>query len=443
MKNKYGKRKYLSEKFSTKVKLWLNKINKGSVNKPSFNRASISKAFSNLKDLWNSFLKNIRLFERNQIIALAVGAVLLIAAVVILVFAIRSCGKPNAASGDTSSESALLQQTSDLQQSPDTSASSGGQEPLISAIPGSDTEDTSSDTDTETAAANPNARGNSTGNISNVGNAATDGEWVFYRSNNNGSLYRMRQDGSESAQLTTDSVRYINVLDGWVYYKSWDDGGSLYKIRTDGADKTKLNSEESNYINVVGSYIYYSTGYNAETEKFGALCRINTDGTGHTVLNDDWSDYINVIDGYIYYCNRSDNGYLYKIRDDGAEKQKLNDDKSIFINVSGGWVYYGGYDGSGESEVFTLYKMRTDGTERTQLSPEYCMYINVDGDWIYYSRSLGSMGKIRTDGTERTQLDVVAKDISVIDGWIYHYFDGKEPGHFKVKPDGTERQILN
>lgn len=289
-----------------------------------------------------------------------------------------------------------------------------------------------------------NERGNTTGNISNVGSAAFDGEWVYYRSNKNGSLYKMKPDGTEAMLLVDESVRYINVLNGWVYFKNWDDGGALYKIRTDGSDKTKLNNDESNSINVVGNWVYYSAGFNAETGEFGCLYKIRTDGSQKTQLNNDWSDYINVVDGWIYYCNRSDNGYLYKMKTDGTEKEKLNEDESIFINVADNWIYYGGYDGTGGSLVYYLYKIRTDGTERTKLNNEYSMYINVSDGWVYYNRSLSKMCKINTDGTETMQFEFSAKDVNIINGWIYHYFDGKkDSGYYRVRTDGTERQLID
>jgi len=40
--------------------------------------------------------------------------------------------------------------------------------------------------------------GNTTGNISNLGHAAFQDDWIYYRSNDNNKIYKMKTDGSEN-----------------------------------------------------------------------------------------------------------------------------------------------------------------------------------------------------------------------------------------------------
>jgi len=288
-------------------------------------------------------------------------------------------------------------------------------------------------------------RGNTFGNISNMGSAAEGLEFIYYRSNDGGFLYRMKEDGSDRSLFAAANARYINVIDGWVYFKNIDDGGRLYRIRGDGTGMTKLNDEDSAYINVVGDWIYFRGGMDADdTEKFGRICKMRTDGSDLVMINDSWSNYITVAGDWIYYSNQDDEGRLYKIRTDGTGEQKLNDNKSMYINVSGGFIYYAGSEITDGEDVYLLYKIRTDGTERTLLSNENCLYVNVSGGWIYYNAGLNGMCKIKTDGTERTEIDSAAKDINVVGDWIYHYYDdGAESGYYKIKTNGTGRQKID
>ena len=47
----------------------------------------------------------------------------------------------------------------------------------------------------------PGARGNTVGNIVNIGLAATDGTWIYFISNDGSSIYHIRTDGSGRERL--------------------------------------------------------------------------------------------------------------------------------------------------------------------------------------------------------------------------------------------------
>ena len=284
----------------------------------------------------------------------------------------------------------------------------------------------------------PEVRGNTVGNIVNLGSVALQGEWIYYLSSFVGgnSLYKIRTDGSGKQKLNDNLSFYINVVGEWVYYR--DPGkegkGSIYKIRTDGSGKQRLNDEGSHFINVVGEWVYY-------TGRDNALYKMRTDGSERQKLNDDTSYDINVIGEWVYFRNWSDREKLYKIRTDGSEKQRLNDDKSISVNVVGGWAYY-----RNESDSGRLYKIRTDGSERQRLNDDSSFDINVAGEWVYY-RNWGDgekLYKIRTDGGGRQRLnDENSSSIKVVGEWVY--YENLKDGvysNYRIRTDGTGRQLV-
>lgn len=291
---------------------------------------------------------------------------------------------------------------------------------------------------------NYNERGNTFGNIVNAGLAAQQGDWIYYRNDgDNGTLYKIRTDGSEKTKINYDYSYYINVLYDWIYYRNFSDGGSIYKISTTGTDRKKLNDDNSWYINVIGDWIYYQND-----SDIGNIYKIRTDGTDKTKLNDEVSWHINVSGDWVYYQNGStidgdsDRLKLYKIRTDGTDRTKLNDEASGFINVVGDWIYYN----NGNDDGNKLCKIRTDGTERTKLNDDNSWSINVVGEWVYYRnlKDNSKLYKIRTDGTERTKLnDDISANINVAGDWVYYQDKGDEGKLYRIRTDGTERQLVD
>ncbi len=154
-------------------------------------------------------------------------------------------------------------------------------------------------------------RGNTVGNISNLGLVAQHNEWVYFFE---GHLYKSKKDGSESIQLSNDASYLINVIDDWVYYINNNDGDKIYKIKTDGSSRTRLNDDESWCLNVVGGWIYYST------QSEPGIYKIKTDGSSLMRFHDDiclFAHEINVVGDWIYYVDPYQEYKIFKMKTDG------------------------------------------------------------------------------------------------------------------------------
>jgi hypothetical protein len=263
-----------------------------------------------------------------------------------------------------------------------------------------------------------NTCGNTSGNLSNIGMAAQEGNWIYCSPRV--PIYKLKNDDSGKTQICDDNAWFINVVNDWIYYSNGNDSAKLYKIRSDGSSRTRLNDEESSYICVLGDWIYYSNSIS----KDGHLYKIKTDGSSRTKICDDAIGAIYVADDWIYYINSNDSYKLYKIKTDGSSRTKLSDDWIPgSMNVVGDWIYYGN-----GSDSFRLYKIKTDGSGYTILIDDAFWDINVVGDWIYYSNNSdnGNLYKIRMDGTGRTKLYGESSNlgestdwINVVGDWIY------------------------
>jgi hypothetical protein len=290
------------------------------------------------------------------------------------------------------------------------------------------------------------SRGNSVGNIVNLGRVAQQGDWIYYvyqdsllssdiRDLSKGHIYKIRLDGSNQQKINEDLSYYLNVLGDWVYYCNLDDDAKIYKVRTDGTERTKITDEKSSYLNVLGDWIYY-----CNWDDGGKIYKIRTDGTERTRINNGKSFSLNVIGDWIYYSNGDHDSKIYRIRTDGSDRKKLNEDRSAHIKVIGDWIYYMNWS---RGDGLTLYKIKTDGTNRIKLTDHSVYNFNVADNWVYYTnKSDGSMiFKVSTDGEGNALIvdDSIIGHLNVADDWIY-YINGSENNElYRIRNDGSQR----
>ena len=281
----------------------------------------------------------------------------------------------------------------------------------------------------------PYVYGNTSGNITNGGGAAVQGDWIYYRSNDDGKIYAIKTDGSGLRKVNDDDSADINIVGDWLYYTNLniDERSTIYAIKTDGSGRRKITDDRSYCVNVVNDWIYYSNmsdGYK--------MYAIKTDGSGRQMITDHRSYNLTVVGDWIYY----ESGFIYAIKTDGTEQRKLTDVATAprFVTVSDDWIFF--------CESGSLYTMKTDGSERKKLTDHmdtYITYINVVGDRIYYCNNddiVACTYSMKIDGSERIKLNNdETHDINVAGDWIFYINSnpGDDSGKFAMKTDGSER----
>ena len=58
-------------------------------------------------------------------------------------------------------------------------------------------------------------------NFMNEGRTAISGTWLYgisFDENGNGTLTKIKTDGSEQKRMSSQFARYINIIGGWLYY---------------------------------------------------------------------------------------------------------------------------------------------------------------------------------------------------------------------------------
>jgi LysM repeat protein len=279
--------------------------------------------------------------------------------------------------------------------------------------------------------------GNTSGNITNWGIAAKQGDWVYFSNiTNNNKLYKMRITGESKEKLSDDNSLYINVVGEWIYYINRSDQGKIYKIRIDGTQKTRIDPNLSaSVMVVVGDWIYFVT----PSEQY-RMYKMRTDGTEKTRIGDDATiSNLYVQDEWVYYTFPIGTEDIYKMKVDGTQKTRLTSEGASQMNIVGPYIYYVRIKGGG------IFRINQDGTGKLQYNTQFAnpTYMNVTNDWIYYGYS--DLYKRKLDTPEDIKITPIygfAGLINIVDDWIYLRIQYNGEKLLRMKTDKTQQEII-
>jgi hypothetical protein len=267
---------------------------------------------------------------------------------------------------------------------------------------------------------NTGTQGNLQGNYQNGGLAATDGEWFYYRSNDNMSLYRMRLDGSEKTKLNDRQSGNIGVYDGYVYYYTGGKSSGIWRMKCDGSQDTNIYIGSIEDMCIVDGRIYFKNSLDSLK-----LYSIALDGTDIRCEGDiDGLYYLTLWNDKMYWANDEDGRHLYRANLDGSEAEKLTTSHVDSVTVVDGWIFYNDLDDHNmhllNAETLEDHKVAVMGLYDPVISP-YGFVGESSHDSLYLYRSeLGVSG-----GNVLTDFEV--DNISVVEGYIF--FTNKDDGN--------------
>ena len=279
-------------------------------------------------------------------------------------------------------------------------------------------------------------------NIINRGYIAHSADGLEYFSNtNDGKVYV--KNGNNIMVLCDDLGHSLNVVGDWVYFISLSDG-LLYRMNTDGKNKKKVSDFTLRFINVMDDYVYCS---NKTSGAGGSLIRIHVD-SGQDVhfvrAGSGRCEYINVYGDYIYYRSDADDGKLYKINKDSyRERALVSSNDCLYVNILDDWVYY-----INASDCYKIYRVGINGENETLVCNDICRTINVSNGWVYYTTDLKTNHLYRRfPGPDANSVgDLICKDncwnINVSGDWIYYHNRSDNNSLYKIKNNGSGRQKI-
>ncbi len=291
----------------------------------------------------------------------------------------------------------------------------------------------------------PGQRGNTSGNISNYGYAAVDGEWTYVSLYGTG-LFKIKSDGTGKAKLAKEAGSFLNTAGGWIYYVNSsfaenDEDSRLYKIKTDGSSRTKLTKDPITYLNVSGDWLYY-INENDDNRPY----RMRTDGKGLKKLGNDSLQSLIVDNGWIYF-QKEDEENIYRMRTNGFDVKKLADDANEYnpqMIISQDSIYYYSSDDNGNA----IKKMSINGSNKKTIIQGGISAMNLIDGCIYYTDSSKSLYKLDESKHERTKVSFgLGYGINAANGWIYYtiysfddYDDDLLGAEYRIQADGLVKQ---
>lgn len=249
-----------------------------------------------------------------------------------------------------------------------------------------------------------NVRGNSNGNIANMGLGVVQGEWIIFSDLSDGYLKATKDKGAHCLTLMeslNDMFACMNLIGQELDYIS-PLYGDINTVDLSDGSASSLIPSGSYCLQRVEGFLYY-----IDESGDGKVCRVNCE-TGQDESLSSHKAYIegvtteslhasfSIDNGYLYYAAADDNFSIYRINLSTKEETKLSSSKAAMLIVEEGHVVYKDGDDS------KLYSLSENG-EAKRLTDVKVGTFNFDGTYIYYtdlSSSRETVMKMRRSGND-------------------------------------------
>lgn len=241
--------------------------------------------------------------------------------------------------------------------------------------------------------ASEQAKGNSFSNLIQSGILTADNDWIYYINN---SLHIMKQSktGEESMQLGEEQAVSLCVSGDWLYYLNPSDG-SLNRVKTDGSLTESVMEEQVAFYMTIGSDLYYlandteaSDAQTAENSYAMALyCKNMKSGKVKKIASKQFYS-LDFYKGKIYYIDGGNENKLSVMDINGKNARVVIDQPIYSFAIVNDVIYYSNgnmAEGASMPEL-TMEAVALDGTgKETLVSDKTVGLICADGNHIYFT----------------------------------------------------------
>ena len=197
---------------------------------------------------------------------------------------------------------------------------------------------------------------------------AVDNDYIYYISDSDEHIYRVKHDGSGEEKLTDDKVSWmrLNASGKLDHATNIESGGKYYTMNTDGTGKVDNNRQLIDYyVDDVtgpdGMVYYFMTEFEQGATKSGIYKRNAgaEESTGTLVYEGNIHSFC-IMDNYIIASlNRSQSQALFRINLDGSNAKKITEYNGVSPVVNGDYVYF-----VNQRDGYTVYRMNKAAVEK-------------------------------------------------------------------------------
>lgn len=258
----------------------------------------------------------------------------------------------------------------------------------------------------------PGTYGNTAGNLQNGGLfCESDGQVFFSNPYDGNSLYVMNSDETGMEKLTNSVVSNINAGGDYVFYyqSSSSSAHSISNLfRINGIYRALKNGKKPFCIQRIvspGMALYDNTIvyqlYDTEGAGKTSLCRTDIDKENEAVLSDQLIDPYGIENGTLFYSGHGKERYIYSMNLQSGASQVVYEGDTYNPQVKGDYIYF------------------------MDILKDYHIY--------RYSRSQGTVEEVTKERVDC---------YNVTDSYIYYQTAGEAPALMRVRPDGTDEEIV-
>lgn len=186
---------------------------------------------------------------------------------------------------------------------------------------------------------------------------------------------RCKLDGSDTVNLTRDTVVSAQLVDNYLYILTGDDAQpSFYKMKIDKSDKTVLADYIINPACAENGVIYYN---GTESDHYLYALDTTTDVPTAVWKGNLWNP---VVEGdYVYYMDVANNYRLCRYSFSQDIIEVLTNDRVDCFNVGNGYIYY-----QANSNTPSLNCMNLDGSDVRLVAEGNYTNINMTSKYVYF-----------------------------------------------------------
>jgi len=235
-------------------------------------------------------------------------------------------------------------------------------------------------------------------------------DWLYFVDGNYelNRLARIKTDGTEYGIILDHSCTDLIVKDDWMYFIDISNDRHIYKIKIDGTQLTELSTESAIKLNLSGDSLIYTYHPDSDTNfKKIEIHKIATDGLKPLVLRTSSTTSASfsgmVTDNLtVYYSSGASSAAvsamtIKKVNLDATGYNVLISDPSSLLGLADEWLYYVYYTNSTEKMI----RRHKDGTDFEIISElgNYTMVSILEDKIVYYDGVLGNFYMMNLDGS--------------------------------------------
>ena len=159
--------------------------------------------------------------------------------------------------------------------------------------------------------------------------------YLHYDTETATTLYRVKIDGTEKAQVSPNPYFTCSTNGQYIYYNGLEGDHNIYKYDTATGSQTLLYEGNCWMPIVEGNTIYFLDCVDSYS-----LAKVNLTTGEKTTICDDWVDCYNVYNGTIYFQRSGSDPALCKVDTDGSNYAVIRTGVYNSINIADGILYF-------------------------------------------------------------------------------------------------------